>query len=106
MFAAQWILQLSLSLLVIVFIVGYLRSPGLNATVSVDEKGEWIWLQQQTMCTITPASRVSSWLLWVCLISPGDKKVQWIWVFKDAVSDDDYRRLARIILRVQQKDDW
>ncbi len=81
----------------------YIRRPGLQANVSVDDNGEWIWLEQQTVSVITSASRVSAWLLWVCLRPQMGGKAQWIWIFQDAVSEADYRRLARIIIRMQQK---
>ncbi|GAC10602.1 hypothetical protein GCHA_2655 [Paraglaciecola chathamensis S18K6] len=48
-------------------------------------------------------------LLWVQLIpllqrtQPRTSSVRWCWIFKDSVSERDYRRLCRCILASQQR---
>ncbi|GAC05576.1 hypothetical protein GAGA_2737 [Paraglaciecola agarilytica NO2] len=48
-------------------------------------------------------------LLWVQLIpllqrtQPRASSVRWCWIFKDSVSERDYRRLCRCILASQQR---
>lgn len=79
------------------------KSPTI--TVDLSDQGEWLYLglERQSHWNITSKSRVTPWLLWIHLISSVDQqKAHWLIVFKDQVSERDYRRLCRAILLQQQ----
>ncbi|MGO4894177.1 protein YgfX [Flavobacterium sp. W21_SRS_FM6] len=78
----------------------------LPRLIALSVQGEWDDLEQDnpSQWRMSGKSRVTPWLLWVHLISPIDAKTaQWVFVYKDQVSEADYRRLCRVILLLQQK---
>ncbi|MDN4500863.1 protein YgfX [Alteromonadaceae bacterium BrNp21-10] len=98
----QWLLQIALSLGIMLLLYQQLQQLAFTSVVSLSTEGQWLDLSQQRAFNITRASRVTPWLLWIQLQSSVSSQRQWCWICRDAVSDDDYRRLARIIYRVQQ----
>lgn len=60
-------------------------------------------MQRLNQWEICADSRGSAWLIWLKLRSvsePAD--CFWLWVFRDQVIDDDFRRISRVVLRSQQ----
>nr|WP_232848501.1 protein YgfX [Bowmanella yangjiangensis] len=66
---------------------------------NVSERGEWQWLNNHSVpMQITSDSRATSWLLFICLQDVLDSKQhRYLCIFRDAVSEADYRRLCRIL---------
>nr|WP_241737614.1 protein YgfX [Neptunicella marina] len=94
-------LQLFISLILLVFVIYHLKQSSLSAIVSVDTDGHWLWLDRQTTANIQSSSKISQFVLWVYL-QEADGKRHWLWIFKDAVKYEDFRRLSRIILQMQK----
>jgi hypothetical protein len=68
-------------------------------------RGEWVEssVDGQTSWTITAKSRVSNLLLFVQLISPvNTRHSKWCLIYKDQVTERDFRRLCRAIIYQQQ----
>lgn len=72
--------------------------------VMVSYQGQWTYLDQREVAnwTLGANSKMTSWLLWVHLQPKLVGKPRWQWVFRDQVSEQDYRRLCRCILCVRQ----
>lgn len=76
--------------------------PGV---VSVDENRYWMWLRPTseadngTVWTIGQRSRVTSFVLFVHLMSAAGTKAQsqWVWLLRTDMPERDFRRLCRII---------
>lgn len=53
---------------------------------------------------ISADSRSSTWLIWLKFRSVTEpSECFWLWVFRDQVTDDDFRRISRVVLRSQQQ---
>lgn len=98
----RWQIALSaLLLLVAVWLSRSLYQGQSTQVVQVSEQGDWqqlLVVDAQAM-RITPASRVTGGLLWLALqpVLGSRGKKQWQLIFRDQVSEQDYRRLCRII---------
>jgi hypothetical protein len=67
--------------------------------------GDWLETSKdkQVAWAITDKSRVSSLLLFVHLISPvNSRRSKWRLIFKDQVTERDFRRLSRAVIYQQQ----
>ena len=67
--------------------------------------GDWLETSKdkQVAWVITDKSRVSSLLLFVHLISPvNSRRSKWCLIFKDQVTERDFRRLSRAVIYQQQ----
>ena len=82
-----------------------LSSHETHSPVIFSERGEWMEtnIDGQVSWKITDKSRVSSFLIFVHLISPVNyRNSKWCLVFKDQVSEQDYRRICRAVIYQQQ----
>ncbi len=73
--------------------------------VIFSERGEWTEtnIDGQISWKITDKSRVSIFLVFVHLISPvNNHNSKWCLVFKDQVSEQDYRRICRAVIYQQR----
>lgn len=107
-FPYQQILQGLLALLILFFAYKTLNSAAktLPFVITFNQQGEWSYLGKETAIQwqMTEKSRLTDWLLWIQLSSPIDTgQSHWVVVFKDQVSEADYRRLCRAILYQQQR---
>lgn len=60
-------------------------------------------MQKYSQWIIASESRCSAWLLWLKLQSVSDPSdCFWLWLFRDQVTDDDFRRISRVVHRSQQ----
>lgn len=76
-----------------------------QSPVSFSLLGDWLETSKdrQVAWIITNKSRVSSLLLFVHLISPvNSRHSKWCLIFKDQVTERDFRRLSRAIIYQQQ----
>ncbi|MEP1447065.1 MAG: protein YgfX [Paraglaciecola sp.] len=76
-----------------------------HAPVTFSSKGEWSEtnIDGQVSWKITEKSRVTSFLLFVHLISPiNPKRSKWCLVCKDQVTERDFRRLCCAVIYQQQ----
>ena len=72
----------------------------------VSQQGDWTYLSQQdnTSWQFSQRSRLTGWVLWIHISSKiGVGQSRWHWIFRDQVSEQDYRRLCRCILYQQHK---
>ncbi|MCC2604761.1 protein YgfX [Planctobacterium marinum] len=71
----------------------------------VDEDGRVIWLQPQSDISwqISSRSRFNGWWHWLVLESPMTSPRQHRMLFKDSVSDADWRHLCRIVNQIIRK---
>ncbi|GGD67636.1 hypothetical protein GCM10011357_23470 [Lacimicrobium alkaliphilum] len=69
----------------------------------VSENGDWQWAEdgvQEKM--LARQSRVTAWVLFICLQDKlSHRPAERLLVFRDQLSELNYRRLSRIILRRQ-----
>lgn len=80
------------------------RAQG-NGVASVDEEGRWVWLQpstesiNNTVWLISQQSRATSFVLFIHLVPVvgSNGKGTWIWLLRNDLSEDNFRRLCRII---------
>ena len=73
--------------------------------VIVSQSGDWVETNtgEQTSWKITDKSRVSSLLLFIHLISPVNVRLsKWCLIYKDQVTEQDFRRLCRAVIYQQQ----
>jgi hypothetical protein len=107
-FTYQLWIQLSMALLVMLLAIRAIadtRRQNRMFVAVVSEQGEWVQIDKhhQSSWQVTDKSRVTSQVLWIHLLPKvGDGKPQWLWVFNDQVSEQDYRRLCRCIIYLQQ----
>ena len=76
-----------------------------QAPVIVSQSGDWVETNtgEQTSWKITDKSRVSSLLLFIHLISPVNVRLsKWCLIYKDQVTEQDFRRLCRAVIYQQQ----
>ena len=105
----QFWIQLFFAILVLsgaVFAVQHNGKYNQAFVAVVSQQGDWTYLSQQddTSWQFTQRSRLTSWVLWINLSSKiGVGKSRWHWIFRDQVSEQDYRRLCRCILYQQHK---
>jgi hypothetical protein len=105
----QFWIQSSIAILVVAWAVFAVLHKGKynQAFVAlVSQRGDWTYLSQQddTSWQFSQRSRLTSWVLWIHISSKirvGQSR--WHWVFRDQVSEQDYRRLCRCILYQQHK---
>lgn len=69
--------------------------------VSLCEQGSWLQIEPESSLSwqIDGRSLVTSWFVWLCLSPPFSPKVDWQIVFRDQVSERDFRCLCRTSLR-------
>lgn len=100
----QYIVQFTLSAVFCFRIFVEYNKKCVSYIVSVSEKGDWQWLDAESdiAYVVSSQSRISSFMLWLNLTSKiNPNQSRWYWVHKDSVSEQDYRRLCRIIRRQQ-----
>jgi hypothetical protein len=70
----------------------------------VSYQGEWTYLDQRSQPNwqLSPDSKITSLVLWIHLQPKLAGKPCWQWVFRDQVSEQDYRRLCRCIVCAAQ----
>lgn len=79
-----------------------------NRVVMLSDNGEWLYLDQESENNwqIGGRSRISNLLLWVELIpkiAGQNSRNSWLWIFRDQVTEQNYRRLCRVIIRQKQE---
>ncbi len=108
----QLLLQIAVWLAISVYCTKKWRKIDRSAwVVQVSYQGEWNFLdaRQDANWWIGEESKMLDGLLWVQLIpllqrtQPRASSARWCWIFKDSVSERDYRRLCRCILASQQR---
>ena len=73
---------------------------------SVYQDGRWLYLSdspdgdQAIHWQMSKQSRFTDWLIWIHLTGLG--KSHWFWIFRDEVSDEDYRRICLAVKYSQQ----
>lgn len=102
-FSYQQAVQWSLSLLCAVSLTRWLSRTPAERIFTVSEEGDWQWgLPGQTERLLAPQSRVTAWVLLICLQDKLSGSVaERLMLFRDQLSEQNYRRLCRIILRRQ-----
>jgi hypothetical protein len=103
----QWLLQTLFSIVILWLALLNLREHVKSQPLTVDlsSDGEWheLSLVGQYHWRISHKSRISPWFLWIHLVSPiNHLQTRWQVVYKDQVSELDYRRICRAILLQQQ----
>ena len=76
--------------------------------VIFNQSGEWleVLIDGQVGWRITDKSRVSSFLIFIHLISPlNTRRSKWCLIYKDQVTKKDFRRLCRAVIYQQQTSD-
>lgn len=76
-----------------------------QSPVIFSQLGDWLETREdrQVAWAITNKSRVSSLLLFVHLISPvNSRRSKWCLIYKDQVTERDFRRLSRAVIYQQQ----
>ncbi|MFT6952292.1 MAG: hypothetical protein ACJAUL_003454 [Paraglaciecola sp.] len=70
----------------------------------VSYQGEWTYLDQRPRSNwlLSPDSKITSLVLWIHLQPKLVGEPCWQWVFRDQVSEQDYRRLCRCIVCAAQ----
>jgi len=73
--------------------------------LQLEEDGRLIWLQPQSDISwrISSRSRFNGWWHWLVLESPMASSRQHIMLFKDSVSETDWRHLCRIVNHLIRK---
>lgn len=102
--------QTLLQILVVVIITFFLfrailHSRQKQVPVLFSQSGEWLEtnIDGQVGWKITNKSRVSSFLLFIHLISPlNSRHSKWCVIYKDQVTEQNFRRLCRAVLYQQQ----
>jgi hypothetical protein len=84
-----------------------IKERQVEKVVSIEDNGAWIPLNESdvNIWQVAAGSRVSTFLLWIELTPRSlskKTKSQWLWVFRDSVNQQDFRRLSRIIIRSQR----
>ncbi len=102
-FSYQQFVQWALSLLCGVSLIRWLIRPPAEYIFSVSEEGDWQWGQpDQPPRLLAPQSRVTGWVLLICLQDKlSGATAERLLLFRDQLSEQNYRRLCRIILRRQ-----
>jgi uncharacterized membrane protein YeiB len=103
-----WIQLFSAILVVMAAVVAFKNTDKYNQAfvALVSQQGDWTYLSQQnnTSWQLSQRSRLTSWILWIHISAKiGVGQSRWHWIFKDQVSERDYRRLCRCILYQQHK---
>ena len=80
------------------------RHNNKTRTVMLSDGGEWLYLddENQAYWQMTRRCLGTGLLLWVNLrpkLASSGRSERWLWIFKDQVCEQDYRRLCRIIIR-------
>jgi hypothetical protein len=115
----QWAIQSLFSLLLIYF--GYVKfveyKKRISSPITFTEQGQWLELiavtglgvsnecgeEAQTSWLISHKSRITSLFLFVHVISAlNPNRSKWITIYKDQVSEQNYRRLCRAVIFQQQ----
>jgi hypothetical protein len=107
--------QLLLQALLVIALMGgiyynwrqYYRNNILRI-VMLSDTGEWLYLDDdnQSYWQMTRQCRISNLLLWINLspkLTSPSVSGCWLWIFRDQVTEQDYRRLCRIIIRQQSE---
>ncbi|WP_299075559.1 protein YgfX [uncultured Paraglaciecola sp.] len=77
-----------------------------QAPAILSEQGEWLEVKghNQTSWKLTDKSRISSLLLFIHLVSTVNARhSKWRLVYKDQVTERDFRRLCRAVIFQQQR---
>lgn len=108
----QFLLQFILGSLITVYCISMWRKREHSKfVVQVSYEGEWNYLdaRQDANWWIGEQSKMLGSLIWVQRIpllqrhQPQKASIRWSWIFKDSVSEKDYRRLCRCIIASQQR---
>nr|WP_162558570.1 protein YgfX [Saliniradius amylolyticus] len=74
----------------------------------LDEKGQIQWpeavTEGQAGWQITSDSRVMLGIIWLTLRNPGTSRRRWLTLYKDSLSEADFRRICRQVRRIQSKE--
>ncbi|MEP4889873.1 MAG: protein YgfX [Aliiglaciecola sp.] len=105
----QLLLQSGCSLLTLIFGLGWifkLKQKYSPSVMSLTPTGEVNWLQgaHHGYCKLSHQSKICG--AFICLFfekTVFDNQPRFLWLAKDQVSEQDFRRLCRIILRCQQQ---
>ncbi|MFT4808616.1 MAG: hypothetical protein ACI9LX_001947 [Paraglaciecola sp.] len=76
-----------------------------HSPVVFSQCGEWLEtnLGEQTSWKVTDKSRVSFFLIFIHMISPLNySQSKWCLIYRDQVSNRDFRRLCRVVIYQQQ----
>ncbi|TBX25899.1 hypothetical protein TK45_04340 [Bowmanella sp. JS7-9] len=68
----------------------------------VDDSGQWLWTDNQQNYQLTANSRCLPVLLFIQLQAKIGLEKQRFWIFRDALDDTNFRRVSRLILRLQR----
>ena len=103
-----WLQLFSATLVVMAAVVAIKHTDKSNRAfvALVSQQGDWTYLSQQdnTSWKLSQRSRLTSWILWIHISEKiGVGESRWHWIFRDQVSEQDYRRLCRCILYQQHK---
>lgn len=106
-FKYSFLLQALFIFIVIVYFfkVILFRSYGNHVPVIFSECGEWMEtdLDKQISWKVTDKSRASGFLIFIHLSSAANHcHSKWCLVYKDQVSEKDYRRICRAVMYQQQ----
>lgn len=115
----QWAIQSLFSVLLIYF--GYAKfvdnKKHISPSITFTEQGQWLELigrtelgglkecgeEAQTSWLISHKSRITSLFLFVHVISAlNPNRSKWVTIYKDQVSEHNYRRLCRAVIFQQQ----
>ena len=106
-YSTVWFFQCFLTIVLVVLAkkLGTKREP--NSVVLLEDNGQWSQLDNDSsgLWEVSSGSRASAIMLWIELSSKnlsGKAKKKWLWIFYDAVSPADYRRISRIVVRRQE----
>jgi hypothetical protein len=102
----QVLLQILVGAIITIFVFkDILHSRQTQAPILISQSGEWLEtnVEGQVGWKITNKSRVSSFLLFIHLISPlNSRHSKWCLIYKDQVTEQNFRRLCRVVLYQQQ----
>jgi hypothetical protein len=103
----QFFLQIVIMLIITFFVFRAILHGWhqTQASVILSQSGEWleINIDRQVAWRITNKSRISSVLLFIRLVSPlNARHSKWCLIYKDQVSERDFRRLCRTVIHQQQ----
>lgn len=109
-FAGQWLLQLLLMIFLAIVLWRLKFTAGIAYEFTLNENGRLYLYTEQGQgedFVLLPTSVVSDWFCHLRLKAetlPGQKgKNQALWLFRDGVDEQSYRRICRIVFRLRQQ---
>jgi hypothetical protein len=100
----QMLIQALLAATLIMYLGVYQKPPGQLMNIELSASGQWRHLQEQYAATqwqIDHHSRITPWLIWVSLSDAHCLQRKTVLVYRDAVSESDYRAICRIVQRMR-----